>query len=74
MADERQVEEQPAPGLAPGIDATLGDETRELLMRGELDEALRRHDGSPRPQPAEDEERTTGELGGAGGDQEGGAG
>ncbi|MFL6139321.1 MAG: hypothetical protein ACJ74O_16170 [Frankiaceae bacterium] len=74
MADEPHVEQQGAPGLAPGTDAELGDETRELLIRGEIDEALRRHDGSSRPRPAEDAERTSGELGGAGGDQEGGAG
>ena len=73
MADERS-DDHSAPALAPGIDAGLGDETRELLIRGEIDEALRRHDGSPRPQPEEDPERTTGELGGTGGGQEGGAG
>lgn len=74
MADESGSDQQAAPNLGANVDATIGDETRELLIRGEVDEALRRHDGSQRPKPAEEPERTTGDLGGSGGEQEGGAG
>jgi hypothetical protein len=74
MTEEPRADQQDAPGLGPGTDARLGDETRELLMKGDLDEALRRHDGSRRPKPEVDDDRTTGDLGGVAGDQEGGAG
>lgn len=72
--DQERSDAQAAPQLGTNVDARLGDETRELLIRGEVEEALRRHDGSQRPKPEEDPERTTGDLGGSGGEQEGGAG
>jgi len=72
--DQERSDEQAAPQLGTNVDARLGDETRELLIRGKVEEALRRHDGSKRPKPEEDAERTTGDLGGSGGEQEGGAG
>jgi hypothetical protein len=73
-AGERRGTESGAPDLGPSVDVELGDETRELLVQGDTEAALRRHDGSQRQEPEADDERVTGDLGGAAGDQEGGAG
>jgi hypothetical protein len=74
MTDEQQDTGAPAPEIGRSVDVELGDETRELLVRGEIDAALQRHDGSRREQPDTDDDRVSGDLGGADGDQEGGAG
>jgi len=63
-----------APDVGESVDVELGDETRELLVQGDVDAALRRHDGSRRERPEPDDDRVSGDLGGAAGDQEGGAG